>query len=52
MKLNKILSAALAVGMIFSLAACDGDNGNSDKGNNSGMTKIILPDYDLKKDDY
>ena len=52
MKLNKILSAALAAGMIFSLAACDGDNGNSDKGNNSGMTKIILPDYDLKKDDY
>ena len=52
MKLNKILSAVLAAGMIFSLAACDGDNGNSDKGNNSGMTKIILPDYDLKKDDY
>ena len=52
MKLNKILSAALAAGMIFSLAACGGDNGNSDKGNNSGMTKIILPDYDLKKDDY
>ena len=52
MKLNKILSAALAAGMIFSLAACDGDNGNSDKGNNSGMTKIILPDYDLKKDEY
>ena len=52
MKLNKILSVALAAGMIFSLAACGGDNGNSDKGNNSGMTKIILPDYDLKKDDY
>ena len=52
MKLNKILSAALAAGMIFSLAACGGDNGNSDKGNNSGMTKIILPDYDLKKDEY
>ena len=49
MKLNKILSVLLAAGMIFSLAACNGD---SDKGNNSGMTKIILPDYDLKKDEY
>ena len=53
MKHNKIISAALAVGMVFSLAACgDGQSENSNKGSDNGMTKIILPDYDLKKDDY
>lgn len=58
MKANKILSAALAVGMLFAVAACDGgvsgneSNGNSNKGSENGMTKIILPDYDLKKDEY
>lgn len=46
MRSKKIISAVAALSVMFAAASCSGD------GNNSGMNKITLPDYDAYETEY